>query len=102
MGSTFFHYSLLATRHSRQNNWSFSIMPSWRNKPPHKQLTQRRQQALGGFQIRRIRALDELFEDRLQKRSRRLGSSLAGQQRRQIDCGAQLPCARALTAAEFK
>jgi len=57
---------------------------------------------LGGFQICCVPALHELLKHRLQKRPAVLASSLIGKQSCQIDRGAQLPCARALTSAQFE
>ena len=80
-------------------SWGQNSAPP-RNYANH--LAQVRKHALGGFQICRVPALHELLKHRLQKRPAVLASSLIGKQSCQIDRGAQLPCPRALTSAQFE
>jgi hypothetical protein len=77
----------IETRSSAPNPKFAHILLQVRLRTSEAGLAKGRQQAFGCFQIRRIRALDELLEDRLQKPAGAFGSSLTGQQRCQIDCG---------------
>ena len=60
------------------------------------------QESLGPSQICGLKALPELLEHWPQKRTGPFVQPLAGQQRRQVDGGAQFPCSRGLTPTQFK
>src|SRR6202049_2836833 len=77
------------------------------NDPPRQlhaapDLPQDRQQVFGSLQIRRVPPLREPLQYRPQKRSGAVASSTPGQQRCQVDCGAQLPGKRSLASAKFQ
>ena len=63
---------------------------------------QRRQQVLAGFDVGCIEALGELLQHRLQKLASAVVLPARLQQGRHVGCGAQLPGAQTMRAAQFE